>query len=151
MDNFDFFGQIRPKMDIWLEIYKTNVGIRISILEKHVLIFRQNKQLWLFWPKFAQKWILGLEFQKSKSGFGISTSKTPWEPIFSQNGQLSIFRPKFGRIAQLRAIFWFEYCWWCCREQGGGGWSWVEAEMSWVELGGAGGRWMELAGGGCTV
>ena len=39
MDNFDFFGQIRPKMDIWLEIYKTNFGIRISILEKHVCQF----------------------------------------------------------------------------------------------------------------
>ena len=31
-------------------------------------------------------------------------------PIFSQNGQLLIFRPKFGEIAQLRAIFWFKYC-----------------------------------------
>ena len=39
--------------------------------------------------------------------------------------------------------------------------SWVEAEMSWVELGragwrwmelsGAGWRWMELSGGWCTV
>ena len=39
--------------------------------------------------------------------------------------------------------------------------SWVEAEMSWVEvsgagrrwmeLSGAGWRWMELGGGGCTV
>ena len=39
--------------------------------------------------------------------------------------------------------------------------SWVEAEMSWVkvggvgwklmELGGSGWRWMELGGGGCTV
>ena len=31
-------------------------------------------------------------------------------PIFSQNGQLLIFRPKFEEIAQLRAIFWFKYC-----------------------------------------
>ena len=39
--------------------------------------------------------------------------------------------------------------------------SWLEAEMSWVEvgragwrlmeLGGSGWRWMELGGGGCTV
>ena len=40
-----------------------------------VPIFRQIGQLWIFGPKFAQKWILGLEFQKSKSGFGINTSK----------------------------------------------------------------------------
>ena len=29
--------------------------------------------------------------------------------------------------------------------------SWVEAEMSWVELGGAGWSLMELGGAGCTV
>ena len=29
--------------------------------------------------------------------------------------------------------------------------SWVEVEMSWVEVDGAGWRWMELGGGGCTV
>ena len=33
----------------------------------------------------------------------------------------------------------------------GGGWSWVEVEMSWVGVNGAGWRWMELGGGGCTV
>ena len=146
-DNFDFFGPNLPQMDFWLEIQKTNVGIRISflwdtmcsnfetkrttltflvqicpkkkfwvgnsenwcwkrisILEiPYAPIFRQNRQLWLF----------GV-------GFRISTSKIPWVPIFSQNGQLWIFWPKFGEIAQLRAIFWFEYCWGCCRELGGG-------------------------------
>ena len=68
-----FLTQICPKGNLELEIHKTNVGIRISILEiPCVPIFRQNGQLWLFGPKFAQKWILGSEFQKSKSGFGIS-------------------------------------------------------------------------------
>ena len=39
--------------------------IRISILDiPCVPIFNQNEQLWLFWAKFAQKWILGSEFQK---------------------------------------------------------------------------------------
>ena len=33
----------------------------------------------------------------------------------------------------------------------GGGWRWLEVEMSWVELGGARWRWMELGGAGCTV
>ena len=129
-----FLVQICPKRKLGFEIQKTNVGIRISILEiPCVPIFRQNGQLWIFGPKFAQKWILGSEFQKSKSGFGINTSKIPCVPILSQNGQLLIFRPKFGEIAQLRAIFWFKYCWGCCRELGegwnklgGGGWSWVE-------------------------
>ena len=107
-------AQICPKWNLELKIQKTNIGIPC------VPIFRQNGQLWLFEPKFAQKWILGSEFQKSRSGFGISTSNIPSEPIFNKNGQLWIFRPKFGKIAQLCVIFWFEYCWGCCRELGGG-------------------------------
>ena len=114
-----FLAQIFPKMNLGLEIQRTNVKIRINILELPcVPIFRQDEQLWRFGSKFAQKWTSGSEFQKSKSGFGIS--KIPCEPIFSQNGQLWIFWPKFGEIVQLRAIFWFEYCWGCCRELGGG-------------------------------
>ena len=58
-DNFDFFGpNLSKKMDLGLEIQKTNVWIRISILEiSCVPFFRQNGQLQLFRPKFAQKWI----------------------------------------------------------------------------------------------
>ena len=54
---------------------------------------------------------------------------------FSAKMDNLIFWPKFGEIAQLRAIFWFKYCWGCCRELdggwnelGGGGWSWVEVD-----------------------
>ena len=109
----------------------------------------KNKQLWIFDPQFAQKWILGSEFQKSKSGLATNTSKISSVPIFSQNGQLLIFWPIFGEIAQLRSIFWLKYCWRCCRELsggwkelGGGGWTWVEVEMSWVEVDGAWWRWV---------
>ena len=141
-----FLAQICPKRKLGFEIQKTNVGIRISILEiPCVPIFRQNRQLWIFGPKFAQKWILGSKFQKSKSGFGISTSNITCVLIFSQNRQLLIFWPKFGKIAQLRAIVWFKYCWGCCRELGGGwnelgggGWNWVEVEICWVAADGAG-------------
>ena len=131
-----FLAQTCPKMKLGFEIQKTNVGIRISILEIPCApIFRQNGRLWIFGPKFAQKLILGSEFQKSKSGFGINTSNIPCVPIFSQNGQLLIFRPKFGEIAQLRAIFWFNYCWGWCRELGGG-WNDLDGgEWSWVEVG----------------
>ena len=72
--------------------------------------FQTKRTTLTFSPKFAQKWILGSEFRKSKSGFGINTSNIPCVPIISQNGQFLIFRPKFGEIAQLRAIFWFKYC-----------------------------------------
>ena len=101
----------------------------------------KNKQLWIFDPQFAQKWILGSEFQKSKSGLATNTSKISSVPIFSQNGQLLIFWPIFGEVAQLRAIFWFKYCWGCCRELSGG----------WNELVGGGWSWVELGGGGWSL
>ena len=128
-----FLVQIYPKRKLGFGIQKTNVGIRISIFEiPFVPILRQNRQLWLYGPKFVQKWILGSkfqksksgselaslryyvhqfsdkltqkwflgsEFQKSKSGFGINSSNIPCVLIFSQNGQLLIFWPKFGEIA----------------------------------------------------
>ena len=56
-------------------------------------------------------------------------------PIFSQNGQLLIFWPKFGEIAQLREYFGSNIV-------EGVAESWVEAEMSWVEVDGAGWRWV---------
>ena len=93
-----FLVQICPKRKLGFEIQKTNVGIRISILQiPCVPIFRQNGQLWIFGSKFAQKWILGSKFQKSKSGFGISILEILCAPIFRQNGQLWIFGPKFAQ------------------------------------------------------
>ena len=45
-------------MDLAFKIQKTNLGIRIHILKiPSVPIFKQNGQIWLFWPKFAQKGI----------------------------------------------------------------------------------------------
>ena len=110
----------------------TNVGIRISVVEiPCVPIFRQNGLLRIFGRKSAQKWILGSEFEKSRFGFGISSSNIPCVLIFSQNGQLLIFWSKFGEIAQLPAIF-------CSNIVQVVAESWVETEMSWVEVGGAG-------------
>ena len=93
-----FLAQIYPKTKLGFEIQKTNVGIRINIFEIPCLpISRQNRQLWVFGPKFVQKWILGQKFQKSKSGFGISILEILGAPIFRQNKQLWIFGPKFAQ------------------------------------------------------
>ena len=93
-------------MDLGFEIQKTTVGTRIKNLEiTCVLIFRKKGQLWLFWPKFAQKWILGSKVQNSKSGFGISILEILCAPIFRQNEQLWIFGPKFAQ----RWILGFEF------------------------------------------
>ena len=100
---------------------KSKSGFGISILEiLRVPIFRKTENFEFLGPNLPKNKFLGSEFQKSKSGFGISTSNLPCVPTFSQNGQLLIFWPKFGEIAQLRAIFWFKNCWGCCRELGEG-------------------------------
>ena len=80
-----FSDQIWPKMDLVLKIQKTNVAIKINILEiPFVPIFKQKRQLWLFRPKFALKWILGSEFQKSKYGFRMSTADIPCVSFFGR-------------------------------------------------------------------
>ena len=56
--SLNFLVQICQKRVLGFETEKNNVGIRINILETLcVPIFSQTGQLWLFWPKFAQKWI----------------------------------------------------------------------------------------------
>ena len=60
-------------------------------------MLQKNKQGMIFWPKFVQKWTLGLKFRKSYPGFGISFSKIPCIPIFRQNRQLWLFPSKFGQ------------------------------------------------------
>ena len=75
-----FLAQIWPKMDF---------GVETSFIE--------NKQLWIFWLKFAQKWILELEFQKCKCRFGISILELLGGPIFRVKGQFWTFGPKFAQ------------------------------------------------------
>ena len=123
-DIFDLLGPNLPRNGFWGQNFK-NLNLDLeSALRYYVYQFSDKTSNFEF---------LGSEFQKSKSGFRINTSSIPCVPIFSQNGQFLIFRPKFGEIAQLHAKFWFKYCWGCCRELGGGwnelsgdGWSWVE-------------------------
>ena len=98
-------------------------------------IFWQNKQLLLLGPKFAQKWNLGLEFQKSKYGFSIRTSKTPFVPIFTQNGQFEFFGLNLGKLPN-----YVRYL--CSDIVEGVAESCMEAEMTWVEVDGDGWRWV---------
>ena len=52
-------------MDLAFKIQKTNLEIRIRIFKiPSVPIFKQNEQIWLFWPKFAQKGIYSWELIK---------------------------------------------------------------------------------------
>ena len=59
--------------------------------------FSGNGQLWLFGPKFAQKWILGSEYQKTHVGIKTSILEIPCVPIFRQNRQLVFLGPNLPK------------------------------------------------------
>ena len=147
-----FLAQIYPKIVTGLYVEKTDVGKRTSILEiPRALIFRQNRQLQLFLPTFTQKWILGSEFQKYKSGFGISASKNHvcqfsvkmdnFEFFGLNLGILPNYLPHFGPYNIERAEWRLKWA----------GWRLEWTRWKWVELDGGVWRWMELDGGDYTV
>ena len=68
---------------------------------------------------------------KSKSGFGINISNIPCVPIFSQNGELLIFGVYLGKLPN-----YVQYLGSNIVE--GVAENWVEVEISWVEVDGAG-------------
>ena len=71
---------------------------RISIFEiSCVPIFRQNAQHYFFWTKFAQKWILRLEIQKTNVWKRISIFEILCVPIFRQNGLLWLLGPNLPK------------------------------------------------------
>ena len=68
---------------------------------------------------------------KSKSGFGINISNIPYVPIFSQNEELLIFGVYLGKLPN-----YVQYLGSNIVE--GVAENWVEVEISWVEVDGAG-------------
>ena len=77
-NKFELLGPNLPKNGLWGQNFKTlSLDSKSASLIYCVPIFRHKGQLQIFGPKFAQKWILGSEFKKSKSGFGINTSIIP--------------------------------------------------------------------------
>ena len=60
-----FFGPNLAKNGVLVQNQEKNVEIRLTILERPCMpTFRQNKQLWLFWSKFAHKGIQSCKFIK---------------------------------------------------------------------------------------
>ena len=115
--------QICPKRTLGFEIQKTNVRIRITILRYHVY-----------------------QFSDKIDNFEFLCPNLPKNGFWGQNYKNlsldleSLFQPKFGEIAHLRATFWFKYYWGCCRELGG---DWNELDGGWNELGVGGWSWVE--------
>ena len=137
--NFDFLDPNSQKCFLVSKFSKSKSGFGITILE---ILCAPILTTLNFWAKFAKKWFLWSEFQISKSGLKINTPNILCVPIFSQNGQF--FGLNLGKLPNYVQYF-RSYIVEGVAE------SWVEAEMSWVEVGGAGWRWMELGGSGCTV
>ena len=99
LKTLNILAQICLKIDSELEILKANVGMRISILElPYLTIFRQHRQLLLFWPKLAQKRILESEFQKSKSGSGINTPRYHLYHFLVKAENFEIFSLSLGKL-----------------------------------------------------
>ena len=128
-DIYDLFSLNLPKkMDLGLEIQKANVQIRIRTLKIAAVAIFQAKQTTLtFLAQIYPKTNFGgLEFRKSKSRSGISTSKRPY---------VRIFCPEFGgncpiisNILVLIMLRLFGASWrlkvavWRWMGLGGGGW-----------------------------
>ena len=87
--NLTSLAQICPKRKLRFEIQKTNVGIRISIFEiPCVPIFRQNGQLWLFGPKFAQNGFWVQNFKNLSLDLESASLRYCEYRFFRQNRQL---------------------------------------------------------------
>ena len=79
-------------------IQKTNAGIRINFQKiPCVPILRQNGQLWPFWPIFAQKWILELEFQKTDVEIRISILEIPCVSISEKTDNFDFLSPNLPK------------------------------------------------------
>ena len=94
-------GLETPKTNFRIRIIildKTNVGVRIAILEiLCVLIFRQNGQLWLFSPKFAQKWIKGWKLRKLMLECELSSSRYYVCQFLGETNNFDFFGPNLPR------------------------------------------------------
>ena len=88
-----------------------------------------------FWAQICPKIDVGVRFQKSNSGFGFKTSIISYVPIFSQNRQHLVFDLNLGKLSS-----YVQYFGWNILE--GVAESWVEVEMSWVEVDGVGWWWV---------
>ena len=134
-DTFDFMGPNLPKNRFWDRNFKNlSLDSESASLRHYVHQFSYRTDNFDFLAPNLPKigfWCRNFENQSLDSE--TNTSNIPCVPIFSQNGQLLIFRFKFREIAQLRAIFWLNIV-------EGVAESWVETEMSWVEVDGAGWR-----------
>ena len=80
--NFTSWAWLCQKMDLGFKIQKINYRIRIRILDiPWVPIFRQNREIWPFLLKVAEKLVFDLIFRKKNAEIRISILKISFVPI----------------------------------------------------------------------
>ena len=84
-------------MDLGLKIQKTNVGIRISILDNFDF----------FGPNLPENGFWGRNFKNLNPDSESAPPKYYVRQFSVKMDNFEIFRSKFVEIAQLCAIFWF--------------------------------------------
>ena len=88
MDNFEFLGPNLLKNGFWGQNFKyLSLDLKLPSWDTMCTNFQTKQKTLNLLVQICPK----MDFQKSKSGFGINTSKIPCVPIFTQNGQLLIF------------------------------------------------------------
>ena len=161
-------------MNLGFEIQKTDVKIKIRTPKiPCVPILQQNGQLWHFWPKFVQKWILGKKFRKLMLEYESASSRYHLCQQLSKKDNFEFFGPNlpqnrfWGRnfknlslnsesappiyhvskfSLKIKNFRFFglnlakspNYGQYFDSNNESVAESWVEANMSWVEVGGAG-------------
>ena len=88
----NFSAQIYPKKDLELEIEKSNVRIRINIVETLCANFQPNWTTLTLFAQICPKIDLGSEIQKTNVGIRISIIEMPCVAIFWKNAKLRPFQ-----------------------------------------------------------
>ena len=147
-----FSTQIWPKMNLGFEIQKTNIEIRISILEiPCVPIFRQNEHLELFRPTFAQKWILGSEFKNLSPDLKSVSPRYHVYQCSVRMDNFEFFGLNLGKLPNYVQYFGcnnVERAGWILKRAG---WRLKWAGWRWMELRRSGWRLVEMGGARYTV
>ena len=124
-----FLAQICPKMNLGLEIQKTNVGIRIIILGTlWVPIFRQNNNFDFFCPNLPKNKFWGQNFKNLSAD---SESAPPRYHVCQFSAKTDNFEFFHQNLGKLPNYMWY----FGSNNVEGVAKNSVEAEMSWVEVG----------------
>ena len=133
MDNFGFFDPNLPKNRFRLEIQKTNVEIRISILEILCVLFFFGKtdKFYFFCQNLPKNGFWGKNFKNLNRN---SESTPPRYHVCQFSGKTNNF--EFFGLNLRKLPNYVQY--FGSKNVAGVAESWVETETSWVELDRAG-------------